>query len=131
MKLKNFNYIVGLIIIFFTSHLFSEDKIDIWDNKEKVTSEDIQKKENKTQKINNISTSQTIEALEKIKIQEGSEIKNEEQRVFGIYEPANYDFSLNMWSRTKAEDLRSSLKRLNKIKLSKSSNEILEGILFS
>ena len=36
-----------------------------------------------------------------------------------------------MWSRTKAEDLRSSLKRLNKIKLSKSSNEILEGILFS
>ena len=36
-----------------------------------------------------------------------------------------------MWSKTKAEDLRSSLKRLNKIKLSKSSNEILESILFS
>ena len=36
-----------------------------------------------------------------------------------------------MWSQTKADDLRSSLKRLNKIKLSKSSNEILEGILFS
>ena len=36
-----------------------------------------------------------------------------------------------MWSSTKAEDLRSSLKRLNKIKLSKSSNEILESILFS
>ena len=51
--------------------------------------------------------------------------------MFGIYEPANYDFSLNMWSRTNAEDLRSSLKRLKKIKLSKSSNEILEGILFS
>ena len=49
----------------------------------------------------------------------------------GIYEPANYDFNLNMWSKTKAEDLRSSLKRLNKIKLSNSSNEILEGILFS
>ena len=36
-----------------------------------------------------------------------------------------------MWSTTKAEDLRSSLKRLNKIELSKSSNEILEMILFS
>ena len=36
-----------------------------------------------------------------------------------------------MWSATKAEDLRSSLKRINKIKLSKSSNEILEAILFS
>jgi hypothetical protein len=36
-----------------------------------------------------------------------------------------------MWSTTKADDLRSSLKRLNKIQLSKLSNEILEAILFS
>ena len=36
-----------------------------------------------------------------------------------------------MWSATKAEDLRASLKRLDKIELSKSSNEILEAILFS
>ena len=36
-----------------------------------------------------------------------------------------------MWSTTKAEDLRSSLKRINKIDLSRSSEEILEGILFS
>ena len=36
-----------------------------------------------------------------------------------------------MWSATKAEDLRSSLKRINKINLSKSSNEILESILLS
>ena len=36
-----------------------------------------------------------------------------------------------MWSTTKADDLRSSLKRLNKIKLSKSSREILEAIMFS
>ena len=36
-----------------------------------------------------------------------------------------------MWSTTKAEDLRSSLKRLNKIELSKSSKEILQIILFS
>ena len=31
----------------------------------------------------------------------------------------------------KPDDFKSSLKRLNKIKLSKSSNEILEAILFS
>ena len=36
-----------------------------------------------------------------------------------------------MWSNTSAEDLRSSLKRLNKIELSKSSTEILEIILLS
>jgi hypothetical protein len=36
-----------------------------------------------------------------------------------------------MWSTTKADDLRSSLKRLNRIELSKSSNEMLEAVLFS
>ena len=50
--------------------------------------------------------------------------------MYGIYEPASYDLNLNMWSTTKAEDLRSSLKRLNRIELSKSSNEILEAVLF-
>ena len=36
-----------------------------------------------------------------------------------------------MWSTTKADDFRSSFKRLNKIELSNSSKEILEAILFS
>ena len=36
-----------------------------------------------------------------------------------------------MWSSTNAEDVRASLKRLKKIKLSKTSNEILENVLLS
>ena len=36
-----------------------------------------------------------------------------------------------MWSATKAEDVKSSLKRLREIKLSKTSTEILENILLS
>ena len=132
MKLKNFNYIVGFLIIFSYSPLFCEEKIDIWKNKKDVTGENIKKKEQTDiQNNTNLDPSQTIQALEKIKIQEGSEIQSEVQQVFGIYEPADYNFSLNMWSKTKAEDLRSSLKRLSKINLSKSSNEILEAILFS
>ena len=131
MKLKNFNYIVGLLILFSVSPLFCEEKIDIWENKKNVKSENIKKEGTTETQNNNLESSQTIQALEKIQIQEGSEIQTEEQQVFGIYEPANYNFSLNMWSKTKAEDLRSSLKRLSKINLSKSSNEILEAILFS
>tara|TARA_B100001057_G_scaffold211210_1_gene211694 strand:- start:3033 stop:4766 length:1734 start_codon:yes stop_codon:yes gene_type:complete len=131
MKLKNFNYIVGFLIIFSLPPLFSEEKIDIWKDKKDITSESIKKIPSKSKINNNLESSQTIQALEKIQIQEGVEIQSEDQQVFGIYEPANYNFSLNMWSKTKAEDLRSSLKRLNKINLSKSSNEILESILFS
>ena len=36
MRLKSFNYLIGLLIILFHSPVFSEDKIDIWkDNSNK------------------------------------------------------------------------------------------------
>jgi len=131
MKLKSFNYFVGLLIIFLFSPLLSEEKIDIWENKKEISKDNLKQEEKHNQKKPDLLSSQTIQTIEKIQIEEGSQIQTEEQVVYGIYEPANFDFNLNMWSATKAEDLRSSLKRLNKIELSKSSNEILEAILFS
>ena len=131
MRLKSFNYLIGLLIILFHSPVFSEDKIDIWKNKKEITNETLKEKNKDAQDETSPLSSQTIKAVDKIQIQEGSEIQSNDQKVYGIYEPANYNFSLNMWSTTKADDLRSSLKRLEKIKLSKSSNEILEAILFS
>ena len=131
MKLKSFSYLVGLITIFFNSLLFSEEKVDIWKNNKETSNEIKQIDEKITRETSNPPASTRIKAADKIQIQEGSSIELEEQKVYGIYDPANYDFNLNMWSTTKAADLRSSLKRLNKIELSKSSREILEVILFS
>tara|TARA_B100001059_G_scaffold234874_1_gene278739 strand:+ start:262 stop:1995 length:1734 start_codon:yes stop_codon:yes gene_type:complete len=131
MKLKSYNHLLSLLIIIFCSPVLSEEKIDIWKNNEKIVNETSKENSQIEQGNNNIKSSQTIEALDKIQIQEGSSILADEQKVYGIYEPANYNFSLYMWSKTKADDLRSSLKRLEKIQLSKSSNEILEAILFS
>ena len=132
MKLKSFNYFIGLIIILFFSPILSEDKIDIWNNKKTEVNSKSQKINPKeTQDKMKIQSTQTIQADDKIEIQEDQTIQPNEQKVYGIYEPANFNFSLNMWSTTKAEDLRSSLKRLNKIDLSNSSNEILEVILLS
>ena len=131
MKLKSCSYLISLLIIFFYSPLFSEEKIDIWKNKKEAVKEVQEDKNKQTQDNSSLKATQSIKSVEKIKIEEGSSIQSDEQKVYGIYEPASYNFSLNMWSTTKAEDLRSSLKRLDKIKLSKSSNEILEAILFS
>ena len=131
MRLKSFKYfLASLLIINFYSPLISEEKIDIWKNKKNTL--DLPKQEIKDDLKNpKIKSSQPVQALDKIQIQESSTIQSDEQRVYGIFEPANYDFNLNMWSTTKADDLRASLKRLNKVKLSRSSNEILEVILFS
>ena len=131
MKLKSFNYIIGLLIIFNISPILSEEKIDIWKNKKNIISESKEKLEQEAPKDLKLKPSQKVQAVDSIQIQEGSVFQTDEQKVYGIYEPANYNFSLNMWSTTNADDLRSSLKRLNKINLSKSSSEILEFILFS
>ncbi len=132
MKLKSFNYIIGLLIILFYTPLQSEEKkIDIWDKNKEKKMEIPKPLDDEGALKSNVKPLQTIEAIEKIQIQEDFVKQPDEQKVYGIYEPANYDLNLNMWSTTKAEDLRSSLKRINKIDLSRSSEEILEGILFS
>tara|TARA_B100000575_G_C23129836_1_gene655216 strand:- start:749 stop:2482 length:1734 start_codon:yes stop_codon:yes gene_type:complete len=131
MRLKSFSYLVGLIIILSFSTSWSEDKIDIWKNKKEKNNNSSETQVPESQKKETIKASQTIESLEKIEIQEGDSLQLEQQRVYGIYDPSNNDLSLSMWSNTNADDLRSSLKRLNKIKLSKSSKEILEAVLLS
>ena len=130
MKLKSFNYFIGLLIVLFCLPVLADEKIDIWKNK-KETSNSTPTENTNNQQSPDSQSSKPLNTLEKVQIQESSSFTLDEKKVFGIYEPASYDFDLNMWSTTKAEDLRSSLKRLNKIQLSKSSNEILEGILLS
>ena len=131
MRLKSFNYLISLLVVFFYFPVLGEEKIDIWKNKKEVTQEPALQQNSIPVKKSNLQSNQTIQPEDKIQIQEGSAIQQEEQKVYGIFDPANFDFNLNMWSSTSAEDLRLSLKRIDKIELSTSSNEILEAILFS
>ncbi len=131
MKLKSFNYFLSLFFLILLNPVFSEEKIDIWQNKKTNPNELSKSETNEVKENNNIKSSQTIKASEKIQIEESSSNQIDVQKVYGIYDPGNFDFNLNMWSRTSADDLRSSLKRLNKIELSNSSNELLEMILLS
>ena len=134
MRLKSFKKIYCLLIIFFYfTPLMSEEKIDIWNNNQERQSiknaETIKKKE--SQKLN-IKSIETIKLNQNIKIENETLIgKSEEVKIFGIYDPADNDFDLNMWSATNAEDIKASLKRIEKIKLSKTANQILERVLLS
>ena len=131
MKLRSFKYLTGLLVLILFSPLWSEEKIDIWKNKTKKNIENSNSSTQSAQDNNNTKAANTIESPTKIQIEENNEVIAVKENIYGIFEPANYDLNLNMWSNTKADELRSSLKRLEKIKLSKSSEEILEIILFS
>ena len=133
MKLKSSKYLFGLLIIFFCSSVLSEEKIDIWKNKKKQGEKSesfVESDEQETNKIP-LNPANKIKPDQVIKIEDKIKEDTNENKVFGVYDPADYNFNLNMWSSTKAEDIRASLKRLKKIKLSKTSNEILESILLS
>ena len=135
MKLKSFNYIYCLLIAFLSfTTLNSEEKIDIWknnkDKKQSIENKKIKAKE-ESQKLN-LKSIKTIELNQNIKIEDQPlDADSEEIKVYGIYDPAENDFDLDMWSSTKAEDVKASLKRLEKIKLSNTANQILERILLS
>ena len=131
MKLKSFKYLTGLLVFFFFSPLWSEEKIDIWKNNTKKDTNNSNPPIQATQQNDNTNAANIIESTIEIQIEENNEISTAKENIYGIFEPANYDLNLNMWSNTKADELRSSLKRIEKINLSKSSEEILEIILFS
>ena len=132
MKLKSFKLVFSLLIIFsFTSSLLGEEKIDIWENKKKEKTEKIDITE--TPKKNDISNlkEKKLNFKTQVRIESSLPTPENDKKVFGIYDPADYNFNINMWSTTDAEDLRASISRLKKIKLSRTSNEILENILMS
>ena len=131
MKLISLNKYIGLLIfILIISPIKAEDQIDIWDNKKKGKLEKI---------INNPSTDQlknskilnTIKTNNDIKIENEITETSSEIKIFGIYDPAENDFNLNMWSISDAEDIRASIKRINKINLSNSSTKLFEKTFFS
>ncbi len=131
MTLKSYNKVtLLLIIILMLTPLKSEEKIDIWKNKKNEKNSNVIINPN-TSNININNKNLAIDPNQSIQIENKSLKSSEEARIFGVYDPADYNFNLNMWSSTKADDVRASIKRLKKIKLSKTSNEILDGILFS
>ena len=98
MKLKSFNYFLGLLIIFIFSHLNGEENIDIWKNNKEISTESSKPEENNTKQNFNLKSSQSIKAVEKVEIQENLSIQENDQKVYGSTEPADFNFSLNMWT---------------------------------
>ena len=127
MKLKDLNkYIVFFILTLLILPLTAEEQIDIWnkEKKDQIESNDVKKKDE-------TSISNAIAVSNKIKIEDEILESSQDPKIFGIYDPAKNNFDLNMWSETSAEDVRSSIKRINKIKLSNISQKLFENTFYS
>ena len=132
MKLNSLNrYISSLILIISFLPLYAEEEIDIW-NKEKKENSEINKTESDSSNVKkNPKTITTIKVDSNIKIENQILDNSQDAKIFGIYDPAENDFDLNMWTQTEAEKVRSSFNRINKIQLSNTATKLFENTILS
>ena len=120
---KNFISFFLASLLFFQNLLSEEKSIDIWNNKNQnkvdktiINSQTKEEPKIDISKINQNGNTQ-IEILE-------SQNNDPPVKLVGLYDPGKNDLSLEMWSGTNGELIKDSIKRIEKINLSKFSEEI-------
>ena len=126
-KLSQFT--IFFTIFIFNSVFAADTPADIWQKKENQNEQAIQISNEKEITIESPILSDDINKIT-IKIEEGN-IDKFEQNVVGIFDPEDNNFNLNMWLKSDGEDIKNILKRINKLKLSKFSEDLLFQVLFT
>ena len=126
-KLSQFT--IFFTIFIFNSVFAADTPADIWQKKENQNEQAIQISNEKEITIESPILSDDINKIT-IKIEEEN-IDKFEQNVVGIFDPEDNNFNLNMWLKSDGEDIKNILKRINKLKLSKFSEDLLFQVLFT
>jgi len=125
------NKLIYFIILILAPILHSNSSIaavDIWEKKEnKDQSNQIESEEEI--KIENPAISEDINKVI-INVEEDN-IDDVKKSVIGIFDPDENNFNLDMWSETDGEDIKKTLKRINKLNLSKASEDLMFLVLFT
>ena len=118
--------ILGFFIVFKTS--IANEPVDIWKKPENQKIENSEKtllkpKEEKKIDFSKIKTN-TIKEIEITENTENKEEENTEVKLAGLYDPQENNLKLDMWANTDGESIKNTFKRINKIQLSKFSEDI-------
>ena len=123
-------FLIVITILIFNSAVAEEDKpADIWEDKENQKEENAETNNQTDITIESPIISEDINKII-IKIDE-KQIEKQNESVVGIFDPEENNFNLNMWSNTNGSEIKKILNRINKIKLSKHSEDLLFNVLFT
>ena len=121
------------ITIFFTILFFNSvhaaTPVDIWEKNKNQNEQNNQISNEKEIIIESPILSDDVNKII-IKIDE-QKINKFEQTVIGIFDPKDNNFNLNMWSESDGKNIKNILKRINKLKLSEFSEDLLFQVLFT
>ena len=118
---RNFLKFLFIALFFFQNAIAEEKSVDIWNNKNEIKA----KKNNKIEEPIKQNPKIDISKVNEIQKEQIEILENQNQdvnvKLIGLYDPGQNDLSLEMWMRTNGELIKQSLKRIEKIKLSKFS----------
>jgi len=132
MKLLNLNkkLFFSLILFIFSTPLFSEDSVDIW-NKENLNKKNNITKEKNFSKKKTLSKIKINTPLPK-KIEVNTNVtKINKNLVYGIFDPNENNLTLDMWVNSEGTRIKDTIERINKITLSSFAEEIFINTLFT
>jgi len=127
-KLKVIAFFFTILIVH-PIYAATSSSIDIWQKEDTSSEQKNQTGEDKKKSIESPILSDDINKIT-IKIEE-EKIDSSEIAVIGIFDPQKNDFDLDMWSTSDGKDIKKILNRINKLKLSKFSEDLLFQVLFT
>ena len=122
-------FVIFFIVLTFNSSFSEDEPADIWEKKENKNEQNNQTSNEKDITIESPILSDDVNKII-VKIDE-DKIKETRQSVIGIFDPEEHNFNLNMWAQTDGEEIKKILNRINKLKLSKLSEDLLFLVLFT
>jgi len=138
LRLLNKKKFSIIFILFWSITSYAEDQpVDIWNIEKKTTISEINSNEISSGNETIISTdSETdiykMQSEKKKETIELGEISNtKETKIYGLYDPKDYDLDIHMWSNSNGDELKNIFGRLNKIDLSDDATEIIRIALLT
>jgi len=129
LRLLNKKNLLILISFFFLQNSYSTEPIDIW----KIENQPNEKDNNDIIENENVLT----ESIFQIKSQEDNKIQVDEEKnlftkkIYGIFDPSDYDLSMNMWTHSNGVKILEIIDKINNINLSEDAKEILNVALLT
>ncbi len=129
LKLLSKKLLFIIFILFTSFKVYSSDKpVDIWKINEKnndqnsetnLSIEAINDSSNEITIYNNKSNDDTLGIIQ------DSSINSKKIKITGLYDPQDYDLSINMWSNSDGDQLKNLFGRIAKIDLSEDASELM------
>ena len=125
---NNLVFFFSLFLFFEISFSYSNEPVDIWDIK-KLDSE-MAEDENKKNNTSIISSEIKIENNNQT-ISSFDIIGKQEMQLIGLYDPQENNLDIDMWKNTDGDQIKSIIKKIRTLNLSKDASEIYKVALLT